>query len=341
MVPYTDLDQEIAEDVHHSSSEAKYKIPLRPTKHSPMTVSTSTTEVQNEELVAGIETHVRKLVANLESNSLETVRESTSELRLLAKDFNNLILVTSCGAITPLINLLYSSDLITQENAVTAVLNLSISNNNKVSIVESEAIEPLVHVLQTGTHEARENAAATLYSLSVFEENKIKIGNSGAIGALVELLGNGTLRGKKDAATALFYLSTCIDNRLTIIRSGAVKHLVDLMDPAAGMVDRAVVVLANLASVPEGRKVIAAAGGISLLVEAIELGSPRGKENAAAALVHFCAESNRYCRRVLEEGGVPPLVILSNSGTPRAKLKANRVLQHLRNLQAAYNARKR
>uniref|UniRef100_A0A803NAR1 Uncharacterized protein n=1 Tax=Chenopodium quinoa TaxID=63459 RepID=A0A803NAR1_CHEQI len=93
-------------------------------------------------------------------------------LRILAKDLDNQIIITSYGAIDPLVKLLCSSDMNTQENAVTTVLNLSISNNNK-----------------TGTPEDQDNAAATLYSLSVFEENKIRIGNSGAIDALVELLG--------------------------------------------------------------------------------------------------------------------------------------------------------
>ncbi|XP_021714400.1 U-box domain-containing protein 4-like [Chenopodium quinoa] len=373
MVSYTDLEQGVVGDVNqqklHKSSEAgeinevgmmakdqdlpapaatgtqqkerkRYnpKIRVQSMGLSPMIVPLSAREGQNE-VAARFEAHVKELVENLKSTTIETVREATCELRILAKELDNQILIASCGAISPLVDLLCSSDMKTQENAVTAVLNLSISNNNKISIVKAEAIEPLIHVLQTGTSDARENAAATLYSLSVFEENKIRIGNSGAIDALVDLLGNGTPRGRKDAATALFYLSTCTDNRLTIVKSGAVKHLIDLMDPATGMVDRAVVVLANLASGPEGRKAIAEAGGISLLVEAIELGSPRGKENAAAALVHFCADSNRYCRRVLEEGAVPPLVILSMSGTSRAKEKANRVLQHLRNLKAAYNAR--
>ncbi|KAL4369879.1 hypothetical protein AHAS_Ahas06G0009900 [Arachis hypogaea] len=54
-------------------------------------------------------------------------------------------------------------------------------------------------------------------------------------------------------------------------------------------------------------------GGIPLLVEVVELGSTRGKENAAAALLHL--------NMVLQEGAVPPLVALSPSGTARAKEK--------------------
>lgn len=294
------------------------------TKLTSVIVSTQTKEAQDK-VDGGIDTRIRELVANLKTKTTslddQTIREATSELRRLSKDMENAISIAGCGGISPLVDLLECPDIITQENAVTSLLNLSISNNNKINIVKAESFQPLVHVLQTGTPEARENAAATLYNLCFSKENKIRIGSCGAVGPLVELLRCGTHQGKKDAATALFCLSTCAENRLTIVRSGAVKHLIDLMNPATGMVDRAVVVLANLASNYEGRKAIAEAGGISLLVEAIELGSPREKENAAAALVHFCSESNRYCRKVLEEGAVPSLVILSNSGTSRAKEK--------------------
>ncbi|XP_021720006.1 U-box domain-containing protein 13-like [Chenopodium quinoa] len=111
----------------------------------------------------GVPTHSSKII---KMGLLQDSRliEATSELRILAKDLDNQIIIASCGAIGPLVNLLRSSDMNTQENAVTAVLNLSISNNNKVNIIKAESIEPLIHVLQTGTPDARENAAATLYS---------------------------------------------------------------------------------------------------------------------------------------------------------------------------------
>jgi hypothetical protein len=116
-------------------------------------------------------------------------------------------------------------------------------------------------------------------------------------------------------------LSIFHENKDRIVQAGAVKHLVELMDPAAGMVDKAVAVLANLATIPEGRNAIGQEGGIPVLVEVVELGSARGKENAAAALLQLCTNSSRFCHMVLQEGAVPPLVALSQSGTPRAKEK--------------------
>lgn len=278
------------------------------------------------------EAQVKKLVEDLKTNSIEAQREATAQLRLLAKhNMDNRIVIANCGAISLLVDLLQSIDPKTQENAVTALLNLSINDNNKIAIANANAIEPLIHVLQTGTPEARENSAATLFSLSVVEENKARIGRSGAIGPLVDLLRDGTPRGKRDAATALFNLSIFHENKARIVHAGAVKHLVELMDPAAGMVDKAVAVLANLATIPEGRTAIGQAGGIPVLVEVVELGSARGKENAAAALLQLCTTSSRFCNMVLQEGAVPPLVALSQSGTPRAKEKALSLLNYFRN----------
>lgn len=296
----------------------------------PRIVSTSGAETRAD--LSGIETQVRKLVEDLKSTSLDTQREATAELRLLAKhNMDNRMVIANCGAINILVDMLHSSETKIQENAVTALLNLSINDNNKSAIANANAIEPLIHVLQTGSPEARENAAATLFSLSVIEDNKIKIGRSGAIGPLVDLLGNGTPRGKKDAATALFNLSIYHENKARIVQAGAVKHLVDLMDPAAGMVDKAVAVLANLATIPDGRVAIGQENGIPVLVEVVELGSARGKENAAAALLQLCTNSSRFCSMVLQEGAVPPLVALSQSGTPRAKEKAQALLSYFRN----------
>ncbi|KVH92441.1 Armadillo [Cynara cardunculus var. scolymus] len=276
-------------------------------RFGPRVVSSSATETRPD--LSGVETQVKKLVEDLSSTSLDAVKDATGELRLLARHNNdNRVVIANCGAITLLISLLRSADQKVQANAVTALLNLSINDNNKTAIANADAIEPLIHVLETGSSEAKENSAATLFSLSVIEDNKIRIGRSGAIRPLVDLLGNGTPRGKKDAATALFNLSIFHENKARIVQAGAVRYLVELMDPAAGMVDKAVAVLSNLATIPEGRAAIGQEGGIPVLVEVVELGSARGKENAAAALLQLCTNSSRFCNMVLQEGAAQSLL---------------------------------
>ncbi|URE36601.1 U-box domain-containing protein [Musa troglodytarum] len=298
---------------------------------SPRNVTCMDLEAMDSRLdISGDESKVFELIEDLKRNSTDVQRAATAELRLLARHRENRMVIANCGAISLLVGLLHSTDPKTQENAVTALLNLSLSDN-KIAIANAYAIDPLIHVLKTGNPEAQENSAATLLSLSVTEENKLQIGRSGAIGPLVELLANGTLRGKKDAVSALYNLSTSRENKVRIVQAGAMSHLVELMNPATGMVDKAVAVLANLATIPEGRNAIGQNGGIFVLVEVVELGSARGKENAAAALLQMCKNSGRFCSLVLQEGAVPPLVALSQFGTPRAKEKARALLNCFQN----------
>ncbi|KAF6138900.1 hypothetical protein GIB67_025629 [Kingdonia uniflora] len=233
-----------------------------------------------------------------------------------------------CGAIAPLVSLLHSLVKMTQEHAVTALLNLSINEENKVRIAESGAIEPLIHVLNTGNMGAKENSAATLFSLSVLEEYKIKIGHSAAVKSLANLLESGTLDGKKDAATTLFNLSIFHENKARIVQAGAVKYLIELMDPETGMLDKAIALLANLSTIPEGCSAIAREDGIPILVEVVETGSDRGKLNAASILMQLCLHSHKLCNLVLQEGAIPPLVALSQSGTLRARQKVQQILSH-------------
>ncbi|MBA0878636.1 hypothetical protein Goshw_030148 [Gossypium schwendimanii] len=276
--------------------------------------------------------HVKTLVDNLKSLSNEVQTAAAAELRFLAKhNMENRIIIGQCGAIAPLLSLLYSKVKLTQEHAVTALLNLSINEDNKARIAKSGAIEPLIHVLKSGNDGAKENSAAALFSLSVLEEYKARIGRSGAVKALVNLLGSGTLRGRKDAATALFNLSIFHENKARIVQAGTVKYLVKFLDPDSGMVDKAVALLSNLSTIAEGRLAIVQEGGIPVLMEVVESGSPRGKENAASALLQLCLNSSKFCTLVLQEGAIPSLVALSQSGTPRAKEKAQQLLSHFRN----------
>lgn len=300
--------------------------PIYPNRHQLLPFSSS----GSDELTTS--SHVMKLIEDLKSHSNEVQTLAAEELRLLAKhNMNNRTIIGQCGAITPLVSLLYSGVMLTQEHAVTALLNLSINEDNKAMIAQAGAIDPLIHVLKTGNDGAKENSAAALFSLSVLDEYKAKIGRSGAVKALVDLLSSGTLRGKKDAATALFNLSIYHENKARLVQAGAVKYLIELMNPDTGMVDKAVALLANLSTIGEGRVAIAREGGIPLLVEIVETGSQRGKENAASILLQLCLHSPKFCTLVLQEGAVPPLVALSQSGTPRAKEKAQQLLSHFRN----------
>ncbi|XP_038901464.1 U-box domain-containing protein 13-like [Benincasa hispida] len=271
------------------------------------------------------------LLHKLASGNIEDKRSAAGEIRLLAKrNANNRVAIAEAGAIPLLVDLLSTTDPLTQEHAVTALLNLSICDNNKRSIMSCRAVPAIVHVLKWGSMEARENAAATLFSLSVVDEYKIMIGASGAILPLIALLNEGTQRGKKDAATALFNLCFFQGNKIKAVRGGVVSILVQLLtESRIGMVDEALAILAILASNSEGRAAIGAAESVPILVNFIGTGSPRNRENAAAVLVHLCMGDKRHLVKAKELGVIGLLMDLAENGTDRGKRKATQLLDQI------------
>ncbi|KAL0321081.1 UNVERIFIED_CONTAM: protein spotted leaf 11 [Sesamum radiatum] len=266
---------------------------------------------------------VKLCVDGLQSSSIAVKRSAAAKLRLLAKNrADNRALIGESGAVPALIPLLRCSDPMTQEHAVTALLNLSLHESNKSSIGNAGAIKSLIYVLKTGTEISKQNAACALLSLALIDENKISIAACGAIPPLVALLINGSTRGKKDALTTLYKLCSVRLNKERAVTAGVVKPLVGLVgEQSTGLAEKAMVVLSSLAGIEMGREAIVEEGGIAALVEAIEDGSDKGKEFAVLTLLQLCGESAGKRGLLVKEGGIPPLVALSQTGTAKAKSK--------------------
>ncbi|KAL3603760.1 hypothetical protein D5086_004619 [Populus alba] len=259
---------------------------------------------------------IRQLVSDLESCSIDEQKQAAMEIRLLAKNKpENRLKIAKAGAIKPLISLISSSDSQLQEYGVTAILNLSLCDENKGLIASSGAIKPLVRALKTGTSTAKENAACALLRLSQMEENKVAIGRSGAIPLL--------------------------ENKIRAVQAGIMKPLVELMaDFESNMVDKSAFVLSMLVTVPEAKTAVVEEAGIPVLVEIVEVGSQRQKEIAVSILLQICEDNMVYCSMVAREGAIPPLVALSQSGTHRAKQKAEALIELLRQLRSGNAAAK-
>ncbi|XP_027086881.1 uncharacterized protein [Coffea arabica] len=276
---------------------------------------------------------VKLCVDGLNSSSVAVRRSAAAKLRLLAKNrADNRALIGEAGAVPALIPLLRCSDPLTQEHAVTALLNLSLHQDNKALIADAGAVKSLVYVLKTGTEISKQNAACALLNLALVDEsNKLSIGACGAIPPLVALLINGSNRGKKDALTTLYKLCSVKLNKERAVTAGAVRPLVGLVgEQGTGLAEKAMVVLSSLAGIQMGRDAIVEEGGIAAFVEAIEDGSDKGKEFAVLTLLQLCGDSVRNRGLLVREGGIPPLVALSQTGTAKAKHKAERLLEYLR-----------
>nr|BAJ34586.1 unnamed protein product [Eutrema halophilum] len=260
------------------------------------------------------------------SEAAQTV--AAREIRLLAKTGReNRAFIAEAGAIPHLRRLLRSQNAIAQENSVTAMLNLSIYEKNKSRIMEEDdCLECIVSVLVSGlTVEAQENAAATLFSLSAVHEYKKRIAIvDQCVEALASLLQNGTPRGKKDAVTALYNLSTHPDNCSRMIQGGGVSSLVGALknegvaEEAAGAL--ALLVRQSLGAEAIGKEESAVVG----LMGMMRCGTPRGKENAVAALLELCRSGGAaVAEKVLRAPAIAGLLqTLLFTGTKRARRKA-------------------
>ncbi|XP_019177046.1 PREDICTED: U-box domain-containing protein 4-like [Ipomoea nil] len=293
---------------------------------------TFSTEIIESITPEDLQPTVKLCVDALCSSSVAVKRSAAAKLRLLAKNrADNRALIGESGAIQKLVPLLRCSDPLTQEHAVTALLNLSLHEPNKAIITNAGAIKSLIYVLKTGTETSKQNAACALLSLALLDENKLSIGACGAIPPLVALLVSGSNRGKKDALTTLYKLCSVKLNKGRAVTAGAVKPLVGLVgEQGTGLAEKAMVVLSSLAGIQSGQDAIVEGGGIEALVEAIEDGSDKGKEFAVLTLSQLCSDSVRNRAMLVREGGIPPLVALSQTGTAKAKHKAETLLQRLR-----------
>eukprot|EP00897_Mesotaenium_endlicherianum_P000944 jgi/Mesen1/10850/ME000093S10365 len=273
------------------------------------------------------------LISDAKSPSTDVNRAAVRQLRLMSRASDeNRGAIGAQGGVRPLLDLANSEDHEIQEEAVITLLNLSINNSNKRTMPSVGAIEEFVAIMRTGSQEMRENATAALFSLSVVDENKVLISSAGAIGPIVDVLQGGSDQGKRDACKALFNLSVLTANKARMVDLGGVPPLLALLEEASSdMAEKGVSVLANLATAPEGRCAIAdAEDGIERLVEVLEAGTARGRENAAAALWLLAKNSEAHKALILREVVLPPLAALSQNGTPRAKEKARLLQAHLR-----------
>ncbi|BBH01011.1 plant U-box 17 [Prunus dulcis] len=262
------------------------------------------------------------LIQRLEDGSSCAQTIAAREIRLLAKTGReNRAFIAEAGAIPHLCKLLSSPNSVAQENSVTAMLNLSIYDKNKSRIMDEGCLGSIVDVLRFGhTTEARENAAATLFSLSAVHDYKKRIADEeGAIEALAGLLREGTPRGKKDAVTALFNLSTHTENCSRMIEAGAVTALVSALGNE-GVAEEAAGALALVVRQPIGAKAVGKEDtAVAGLVGMMRCGTPRGKENAVAALLELCrsggaAATERVVKAPALAGLLQALLLLVQSG---------------------------
>jgi hypothetical protein len=294
--------------------------------------------VQNiDEVVTDADRDYLNSLLNKMSQSLPYQKEAAKELRLLTKRMPSFraLFGESTSDIPQLLSPLSPGRADThpdlQEDLITTVLNLSIHDNNKKLVAENPvAIPLLIESLKFGTIQTRSNAAAALFTLSALDSNKLIIGKSGALKPLIDLLDEGHPLAMKDVASATYNLCIVHENKGRAVREGAVKVILKkIMDCV--LVDELLTILAILSGHQKAVEEMGELGALPCLLGIIrESTCERNKENCVAILYTICFNDRTKWREIREEENAnATLYRLAQTGTSRAKRKANGILERL------------
>ncbi|GMF53125.1 unnamed protein product [Phytophthora fragariaefolia] len=274
---------------------------------------------------------IAPLVALLRGGASAQKQWAAYTIGNLAYNDANRAEITLEGAIKPLVKLLGIGTDAQKQWAAYALGNLACDNEEAMDL--DDAILPLVELVRTGSDPQKQEAAYTLGNLAASNDgNSNEIGRE-ATAPLVGLLYGGTSEQKQWAAYALACLAENNDvNRAAIMNEGAITPLVALaLDGTGDQEVQAVRALGSLACEhDENQPSIPAKKIVASLVEFLRMGTTSQKASAAAALKKLArmCEDNR--NMIVQEGAIPLLDILVNTGTDVLKHSAIDLLETLR-----------
>ena len=145
------------------------------------------------------------------------------------------------------------------------------------------------------------------------------IAAAGGITPLVTLVTSGSATGKERAASALWHLSVDAANQQAIAKAGGIAPLAQMLDDGTALgCTYAADALAHLArNNPDNQAQIA-----KKVVGLLEVPSAATQRRAAHALWQLAEHNDGAPVRVVNAGGISPLVALLGSGTLEAKAEA-------------------
>ena len=189
-----------------------------------------------------------------------------------------------------------------------ALVSLSVDPELAEAVVAKGGLAGLMAYIQNSDVQGREEAAWALANLSAVNVNAVPMGNAGVGRVLVEILSTNTdLKVTMQAMWALANLAVDETGKVILGDANAVPILVMHLqrclaqtargaDPEQGLpinniISQASRTLANLAVEPSNRPRIAAAGGLSVILQAAEFPDNFVQEVSAKALSHLSCDS--------------------------------------------------
>ncbi|XP_023524173.1 U-box domain-containing protein 7-like [Cucurbita pepo subsp. pepo] len=280
------------------------------------------------------------VVKKLQDDDLVKRRAAASRVRLLAKeDAEARETFAILGAISPLIGMLDLEDNESKIASLYALLNLGIGNDmNKADIVKAGTVHKMLKLIESDNSInpcVSEAIVANFLGLSALDTNKLVIGSSGAIPFLVKNLYDPDKKGssqvKQDALRALYNLSIFPSNVPFILETKLIPFLLNSMGDME-VSERALSILSNVVSIPEGREAISTfPDSFAIVIDVLNWGdSPGCQEKASYILMAMAHKSYRDRQAMIEAGISSTLLELTLLGSTLTQKRASRILQILR-----------
>ena len=279
------------------------------------------------QLAVATENAIPPLIKLLKGDDVSRSQEyAAAALAALANVPANKKAIDVAGGIGPLVDLLCDdiggeASPQTKRYAASALARLSADNNEGAKQMQkrdgAESTGETVPVEEKDPGEDNKEAQAKPLAAGTRSHAAEKIAAAGAIGPLVGLLsGELGAESQEEAAGALWALAALSKNRHSISEHKGIGPLVELLGSqnprARGHAERALVRL----SIEVVNRVQIIKQLVSLLHEN---SGDEAQEQAAGALATMARESNENRNSIRESGGIPKLLALLKSESPKTK----------------------
>ena len=173
------------------------------------------------------------IVSFLKSQNLNLQEYATASLLTLSASATNKPIISACGAIPLLVEILRDGTPQAKADALMALSNLSTHPDNLSIILETDPVPSIVNHLKTCKKSSKtaEKCCALIESLVDYDKCRTALtSEEGGVLAVVEIVENGTPQSREHAVGAL--LTMCQSDRCKyrepILREGVIPGLLEL-----------------------------------------------------------------------------------------------------------------
>ncbi|KAG4189198.1 hypothetical protein ERO13_A08G212200v2 [Gossypium hirsutum] len=222
---------------------------------------------------------------------------------------------------------LKSSDIFEQETGLVLLRKITRTKEEaRVSICSPRLLSALRSLITSRYSVVQTNAIASLVNLSLEKSNKVVIVRSGFVPLLIDALKAGSSEAQEHAAGALFSLALEDENKMAIGVLGALQPLLHALRSVSERTQHdSALALYHLSLIQSNRVKLVKLGAVLTLLSMVKSG-----DSASLVLLVLCnlAACPEGKSAMLDANAVA--ILVEERGSERAKDKAKRILQMMR-----------